>query len=196
MGLFGKLFGSSDAVVETPDAEVYMHREYVNRLLADLLNAGSAIVITFFQSTQNTLREKCVDETTKKNILLFTSAFTFPEIELIRNFLLTNGTRVVTAERYPVEKKETELVQSLRQGGIQNSVTGYCALDDMLMQRFGGQGIIDMMRKMGMTETESIHHKMVTASLRNAQKKNSKKITYEQQAKSPEDWYRLNLPQV
>lgn len=194
MGLFGRLFGSSNATEETPDAEVYMHRQFVNRLIIDQLSAGSAIVITFFQSTQNTLREQYPDENLHKNVLLFTNAFTFPEIELLRNFLPGSGTRIVLAERYPVEKKEAELIQSLRQGGIQNKVTGYCALDDLMMLRFGGEGVMDLMRKMGMSETECIQHSMITASIRNAQKKNSKKITYEQQAKSPDDWYRLNFP--
>lgn len=194
MGLFSKLFGSSDAAEETPDAEVYMHRQFVNQLLVDQLCAGSAIVITFFQSTQHTLREQCADENFRKNVLLFTSAFTFPEIEVIRNFLATGGTRIVLAERYPIEKKEAEFIQSLRQGAIQNKVTGYCALDDLIIQRFGGAGVMDMMRKLGLSETECIQHSMITASIRNAQKKNSKKITYEQQAKSPDDWYRLNFP--
>jgi preprotein translocase subunit SecA len=66
-------------------------------------------------------------------------------------------------------------------------------LDDALMLSFGGANIAALMQKMGMSETEVIAHSVVTSSIANAQKKLLKKVTYEQQAKSPEEWFRFNL---
>lgn len=182
MGLFGRLFGKSEPAGETPDAEVYMHREYLNRHMIERLNRSNVVLITFFQSTQRQLTEQCADEELKSRIILYPALVT-----------MTEGLQIAFAERHPLQQKETEALQRFRQSGLETPVTAYCALDDTIMLKFGGGRITGLMKNMGMKETECIRHPMISSSIKNAQKKTLKKVTYEQQAKSPEEWYQLNL---
>jgi hypothetical protein len=69
----------------------------------------------------------------------------------------------------------------------------YAGLDDPLMQRFGSEKIIDLMKKMGMKDNEAISHSMVTASIRRAQEKISAKVTAETKCNSAEEWMKINL---
>lgn len=182
MGIFGKLFGRSEPEVETPVAEIYMHREYLDRLLIDRMNWGQLVLLTFFPETLQRLQSLCTDEQLKSKIVLNTDAVPIaPNIQ------------ISFAERYPTQQKETETIQRLRAAGYSGPLTAYCSLDDRIMKSFGGDRMMAMMISMGLTETESIRHKLISSSVTNAQKKTLKKITYEQQAKSPDEWYRLNL---
>ncbi len=195
MGLLSSLFGKKSPEAEIPSAEVYMRREYVNKLLLEQLYTGKVLLITFFRTTQELLTERCTNAELRSNILQYTDGFTITELNAIRSFLSTSDRSIFLAERYPLSKKETDLIQQLRQSGISHPVYGFCALDDEIIMRFGGERVIKLMQNMGMSETEVIRHDMITTSIRNAQNKTLKKVNYEQQAKSPEEWYRLNLQQ-
>lgn len=195
MGLLSNLFGSKAPQVELPSAEVYMRRAYVDKLLLEQLLTGKVILVTFFQSTQQQFISLCPDAVLQKNIIHCSDALTITELNAIKGFLSSPDRSVFFVERYPLSKKETDLILQLRQYGIQHPVYAFCALDDELIQRFGGESVINLMQKMGMSETEVIRHKMITTSIQNAQNKTLKKINYEQQAKSAAEWYRLNFPQ-
>jgi preprotein translocase subunit SecA len=196
MGIFGKLFGSKPERGNNLETEVYMKRQNINRLLAGLLNSNNVLVVTFFASTKNELAELCSTEEAKNRIVLFTPTFSSSEINNITEFLWTAGNRVVLAERYPLQQREAEFLHKTGLGIAGHKVTAYCALDDALMMQFGGDRIATMMQKLGMSETESINHSMISSSLQKAQEKLFRKVTYEQQAKSPEDWFRLNLVEL
>ncbi len=195
MGLFSNLFGNKEPVGETPTAMVYIGREYLNTLFTDMVNSGGYMFITFFQSTHNTLRDRIADENLKSRIIHYTNSFSASDIEAIRQFLSHPNARIAFAERYPLSAKETEVLQRLRAAGITSPVSAFCALNDTIMLRFGGEKSITLMQRMGMPESESINHPMISKSIHRAQEKTLAKVTYEQQAKSPEDWYRMNLPQ-
>ncbi len=195
MGFLSNLFGSKTPQAELPSAEVYMRREYVDNLLLEQLHTGKVMLITFFQATQQQLIGRCTNPELQKNIVQYNDAFTITELTAVKTFLSSPDRSVFLVERYPLSKKETDLIQQLRQYGIPHPVYGFCALDDELIMRFGGERIIKLMQNLGMSETEVIRHNMITTSIQNAQNKTQKKINYEQQAKSAADWYRLNFPQ-
>lgn len=97
---------------------------------------------------------------------------------------------VVFAEHYPISAKEENLWQELNLPHI----TVYSCLEEPLFQRFGGERIISLIKKLGMEETEAISHPMISQSIRNAQQKIAKQVSFEQTASSQEDWFKKNLP--
>jgi hypothetical protein len=196
MGIFSKLFGSKPAQENNLVTEVYMKRAHINRLIAGLLNDSSVMVATFFASTKNDIAALCPSEELKNRIIHFHTTSPASEISRMTEFLWTPGNRIVLAERYPLQQREAEFLQKSGLGISGQKVTVYCALDDALMMQFGGEQIATLMQKIGMTETESINHSMISSSLHKAQDKLLKKVTYEQQAKSPEEWFRMNLVEL
>lgn len=195
MGLLSKLFGKKEPVGETPDAIVYMRREFLDHYFIELVNSGSAMFITFFPSTHKRLTDLIADENLKSRIVLFTGSAKSLEFESIKRFIEIPNRRIAIAERYPLRGKETALLELLRNNGITVPINAFCALNDMIILRFGGEKTMSLMQRMGVSESESIHHPMISSSIQRAQEKTLNKVTYEQQAKSPEEWYRLNLPQ-
>jgi hypothetical protein len=102
---------------------------------------------------------------------------------------LTENRPVVFAEHFPLKKKEQELFKDL---GLEE-VKVLSALDEPLFKKFGSDKIIQMMKQLGMNETESIQHSMITNAIQNAQEKIEKKLTIEQTAHSQNEWIEKNV---
>jgi hypothetical protein len=192
-GFFSKLFGGGTESAKI-DVQVYMHRNYVNQLIVDSVKVGHTVVISFFESTHHHLQQLAGEEF-KDNFFLYSALHNSSALTRIQSLTAT-GYRILLSERFPIPKREVELMAHLQQWQIATYVSSFCALDDRIMHTFGSEKIMGMMRSMGMSERESIQHKMVTSALERAQKKIAEKVTYEQQAKSPEEWFMLNVPQV
>lgn len=101
---------------------------------------------------------------------------------------LANKT-IILLEHYPIASKEETFLQSLQQQEIY--VLG--SLDEPIFSQFGGERIIDMMRRMGIREDEPVQHKLITQSLQNAQRKLEKKVTMEQTSHSMKEWFVKNI---
>jgi len=97
---------------------------------------------------------------------------------------------VIFAEHFPFKKREQELFQNLNL----QEVKILSALDEPLFKRFGADKIIELMRKTGMNESESLEHPMISNAISNAQEKIEKKLITEQSAHSQADWIEKNLP--
>jgi hypothetical protein len=100
-----------------------------------------------------------------------------------------SGKRLIFAEHYPIVTKEQELFRSL---GL-SEVIVHSSLDEPLFDHFGGDRIAQMMKQMGMKETESASHKMISQAIVNAQEKIGKKVMVEQMANSQKEWIERNL---
>lgn|GEM_PF-4891222 len=192
MGFFGNLFGGNKQESAKIDVQVYMHRAYVNQLVVDSVKVGHTAVISFFESTHHHLQEMAGPDF-KDNFFLYSTLHNSSALTRIQS-LTSSGYRILLSERFPIPKREVELMDHLKQWQIATYVTSFCALDDRIMQAFGSEKIMGMMRSMGMSETECIQHQMINSSLERAQKKIAEKVTYEQQAKSPDEWFKLNIP--
>jgi hypothetical protein len=96
---------------------------------------------------------------------------------------------VVFAEHYPLSKVEHTLFSTL---GLKE-IPIVSSLDEPLFMLFGGERTIELMRKLGMKEDEMVGHSMITASIKNAQRKLEKSIIVESKANSAEEWFELNL---
>ena len=113
------------------------------------------------------------------------------EIYLAREIAAHNiQTRpVLFFEHYPLLQKEIELIRRLQL----KEVIFYSALDEPLFKHFGGEKIISLMQKMGLSENEAVEHSMIGAAIRNAQEKLSKEIMVEHTAMSQAEWFSKNL---
>ena len=98
--------------------------------------------------------------------------------------------KVIFIEHYPLRDKEEDIYQKL---GLQNAIV-HSALDEPFMKAFGSEKIIDLMKKLGAKEEEAIQHSMISSSIKNAQEKLKKKISFERTCRSQADWIRHNLP--
>jgi hypothetical protein len=98
------------------------------------------------------------------------------------------GKQLVFAEHHPLKSREDELFAKLNL----STVMVWSSLDEPLFQHFGGERIIDMMKKMGVGEDEVIEHKMISSSITNAQKKIGNTVTVEQLANSQREWMNKN----
>lgn len=109
-------------------------------------------------------------------------------VVMYRNIEATNNTNVVFVEHYPLMEKEQELFTKLNV----TTVTVLTGLDEPLMQVFGGERIITLMKKMGMEDDEVIEHNMISSSIIKAQKKLAENITIENTANSQREWFAKN----
>ena len=96
---------------------------------------------------------------------------------------------VVFAEHYPLPKKEQELFKTLNL----KEIPIMSSLDEPLFKHFGGERLIDTIKKLGMNEDEVIGHSFITSAIRNAQEKLGKKVRMEKAASSAEEWFKANI---
>lgn len=100
------------------------------------------------------------------------------------------------AEHHPHLEYEATIINTIETlcGEENPSIGFYMSLEEPLMQRFGAQDIIGLMRRMGMAEHEVINHSIVTKSIANAQRKIAKQVPTMVASKSQEEWMSLNVP--
>jgi hypothetical protein len=93
---------------------------------------------------------------------------------------------------YPMHAVEYAALQSLTDAGFTKFV--FClSFDDPLLKAFGSQNILPLLEKLGLEEQEAIEHAMVTKSIQRAREKVEEKVVREVHAKSPEEWFALNV---
>lgn len=100
----------------------------------------------------------------------------------------SHGKTVLFTEHHPSKRKEEELYEKLSL----KAVTVWSALEEPIFIAFGGDRIIDLMKKMGMDENDSIQHPMISNAIANAQSKIEKNLITELSARSQKDWVEKN----
>jgi hypothetical protein len=97
---------------------------------------------------------------------------------------------IIFLEHFPLRAKEEALVQNC----TQVEFVFYNALSEPIFQYFGGGRIIEMMRKMGYKDDETIQHNMIDSSLLKAQKKIAERVQFESNTStSQSDWMLVNV---
>ena len=101
--------------------------------------------------------------------------------------------KIVFLEHYPLRAKEEALVQN----STQEIFTFYNSLTEPIFQYFGGDKIIELMKRMGGEEDEKIEHAMIDKSLLNAQQKIAQKVPFETNtSSSQQEWMLVNVGSV
>jgi hypothetical protein len=174
------LFGKQKDSVKIIDSIFMKEPAKWNACLEAYSKDASLICIAWFEETQQKLQAYLNDQ--HKN---------GPQIILYRQATghLINNKTPVFIEHFPLHEKESILFTSLNL----TEVRIFSSLDEPLFQYFGGNKIMEIMEKTGVTENESLQHPLITTALKNAQEKIAKKITIEQGAQSQSDWFKRNL---
>ncbi len=96
---------------------------------------------------------------------------------------------VFLLEHYPLASRETKVMLHWKP----KEIIAFVSMEDALLQLFGGDNLIALMQKMGIAENETLEHKMISRSIRNAQEKLDKKVPHERPTDSQEEWFALNV---
>lgn len=100
----------------------------------------------------------------------------------------TANTTVILLEHHPLIQKETTILSAANP----KEILVLSALDEPLFTYFGGERIISLMQKMGLHESETVEHKMISASILRAQQKISEKVPADFSAKSQQEWFQYS----
>jgi hypothetical protein len=139
------------------------------------------IIITWFSSSLHHLETLFAKETSSPVQLFLVREMHSSQV---------SGKKIFFAEHHPLRKNEQE---KFKQWQLKDVIV-HSSLDEALFQRFGGERIIEMMKKLGMTEDSMIEHTMISHSIENAQKKIEAKVITEHSASSQQEWIDKNLP--
>jgi hypothetical protein len=102
--------------------------------------------------------------------------------------LSASNASVIVLEHHPLVHKEDMILSA----GYPKEILVLSALEEPLFTYFGGERIVSLMQKMGMEESETVEHKMISTSILRAQQKISEKVTSDFSAKSQEEWFRYS----
>ena len=93
------------------------------------------------------------------------------DIKLGAGVVEKGGLAILGTERHESRRIDNQLRGRAGRQGDPGLTQFYVAMTDELMRRFGGARMSGMMEKLGIGETEAIENKMISNSVRNAQKK-------------------------
>ncbi|CAN5372856.1 hypothetical protein BH09BAC5_BH09BAC5_10560 [soil metagenome] len=189
------MFGFGKKKPDYFSSKVLMTRAALNKLLIERLCKKEILAITFFTSTRAELLKDLNDESLHNTVINADKILNGNAIPGITSFLNSPGKKVVFIERYPLNTYEVQVAEKLATNGIPAPYDIFATLDDALMLHAGGERVKALMLKMGMKEDEIIEHNLIESSIENLQAKIAKKISFESHFSSPEEWFRINLPE-
>lgn len=208
------LFKKSEPSIPYTD-KVWKKAEYASRgmlmmAMMRLQQGRPCLLVSFFESERAKLTEFMTEhkldfvqlnESTSTQVTA--TLYLIHAVDLskpaARSFLKANAEKfsgeVLFSGHYPINATEQAALKNLTEVGFQKFV--FCiSFDDPLLKIFNSQNIVPLLEKLGLEEEEAIEHNMVTQSIKRAREKVESKIsrvTGEIQAKSPEEWFALNV---
>ena len=94
---------------------------------------------------------------------------------------------------HPDVNEDRKLLRFAAMAGIPE-VEFLTSLDHPLFQRFAGKNIQQLLRSLGMSESDSIEHPMVTRQIVRAQNRIFRVLRNPRPAESAEEWFEINQP--
>lgn len=114
-----------------------------------------------------------------------------------RNLLLASELTLDTIQHRMIMFVEHYPLSSIEQGIFKRlnlkEVPVLLSLDEPFFQKFGGEKIIELIKKLGVNEDEVLGHAMIGKSIRNAQRKIAENVKLEKKARSQQEWMKLNV---
>lgn len=105
---------------------------------------------------------------------------------------LPEGVNVCVVEHHPLPETNRALLDALLLLTSTKPVF-QVALDEPLLQRFGGDKLVGLMAQLEVPADEPIEHAMVTRALSNARDKVAARVKSAQPANSMEEWLQFNF---
>lgn len=131
------------------------------------------------------------DDTLQAATDYFTSKTNEPVLLLLAretSALQLAGKKIIFGEHYPLRTTENAFFEKLNL----QQVEIYSSLHDPLFRLFGGERLTELMQRMGLQPNEPVEHSMISNSIKNAQEKLEKKISFEKTARTAESWFSMN----
>ena len=133
------------------------------------------IFIAWFEETKNNLQAYFEEHIIEEEILL------------AERLTLTHHDKdFIFVEHHPLQVEEHRIAGKF----AKKEITVFSSLEDPIFQLFGGDRIVDLMKKMGINEDEMLEHDMISKSIMKAQEKIASRSTINVSAKSQEEWLR------
>jgi len=149
--------------------------------IKELKSDPEIIFIAWFDETLQQLEEMLVKEN-----LPTTNIIVARQV----NSQILKNKKIVFVEHYPLSSKEQSFFDQFNITNVQI----FSSLDEPLFKQFGSEKIVELMKQLGMKETESLEHKMISNAIKRAQDKIESKISFDQSARSQAEWFSKNLP--
>lgn len=134
---------------------------------------ANIFLIAWFEETKNNLEEYFKENNLEVEVHL---------ADLLS--LMDQGKEFIFVEHHPLQTEEHRIAEKL---GVQE-ITVLSSISEPVFSLFGGDKMVDMMRKMGMKEDEMIEHNMISKSIMRAQEKIAEKSRQHISARSQADW--------
>ncbi|HEX5170440.1 MAG TPA: hypothetical protein VFW11_14785 [Cyclobacteriaceae bacterium] len=135
----------------------------------------NCLFIAWFEETLNELRSVLPPEKHQCTILA-------------RDVMNVDGRMVIFVEHYPLASAEQALFEKLKL----QEVPVLSSLDEPLFHLFGGEKMVEILKRLGMNDEEVLGHSMITKSIQNAQKKIGKQVIADRPTTSQQRWVSLN----
>jgi preprotein translocase subunit SecA len=103
---------------------------------------------------------------------------------------------VLVAERHFLRSHDDQVVAFAATLGRRARVTFHLALHDPLLRQFAGDWVGGVLGRLGMSEDDPIESRMVAGRVQGAQARFDRYGDSESRAASPEEWLRLNAPDL
>lgn len=169
------LFGKKEDKTKITDRIFISSGAKHNAIQHKIANEPGLIIITWFDESYNQVKSLA------SNVEIYLAK------EIASHHVQNKN--VLFFEHYPLLTKEYELLQRLQL----DEAIFYSSLDEPIFMRFGGEKMISLMEKMGLSENEAIEHSMISAAIKNAQEKIAKEVVIEQSARSQAEWFSKNI---
>jgi hypothetical protein len=177
MAMFG-FFKSSAPKIKVID-RIWMSQAAKWKACQDMLKLNrNCLFVAWFEQTFNELRSS-LPQGNRQDVIL---AVDIDNAD-------AKGRMTIFVEHYPLISTEQNLFERLNLP----EVLVLSSLDEPLFGLFGGEKMVELLRRLGMNDDEVLGHSMINKSIRNGQKKIQEKVVVEKKAASQRDWIGLNL---
>ena len=101
--------------------------------------------------------------------------------------------KIIILEHHPLRSKDQALLDFAEKLSCSPEMCFYFALDDPLLVHFNGDSMQRLLKKIGLNESETLSHPLITKAMANAQEKIESSVPQDLQTESIEDWFRYNI---
>ncbi len=103
---------------------------------------------------------------------------------------------IIVGERPPLASVDERLEAFVADLPCRCWLSHHLSLEDPIMQAFAGEWVQNLLRKLGMSEEESIESEMVSRRIRQTQRKIERKVRGPVDAESATQWLEKNCPEM
>lgn len=171
--MFG-FFSKKNNTLKTHDC-IWLTEEAKFKACADLAKKNPDIVfVAWFKDSKRAL-QNYFNANGLANFEVYLADYLNPTL---------NKRQIIFIEHHPLQSEEKNIAEK----NELTEITVYSALSEPLFKLFNADGIVEMMRKMGMKDDEMLNHNMITNSIKKAQEKVASKIIINSATNSQGEW--------